>query len=211
MHARIDQLLSLCDGDPVEAGIRLHVDDCADCSRALADLELTRRRLNALPTLPAADAEAWQKLRARLSPTETGRAPTRWRWGIATAATAAVLAVLVALRLQGGAGTTLVSVADVAAPTRDSAQHAIAELRQRSRELEEVLAALPARPAVERAATALPIDALQSQVLWVDHRLSESSVDDATPADTEKLWRERVEIMSSLVQLRYVEAQRVAL
>jgi hypothetical protein len=64
---------------------------------------------------------------------------------------------------------------------------------------------------VERAGTAMPIDTLQAQVQWVDHQLSVSGAADEAPAVTERLWRERVEIMNTLVQLRYVEAQRVAL
>ena len=77
--------------------------------------------------------------------------------------------------------------------------------------LEEVLAALPARPAVAHASTAVPIDTLQAQVQWVDHQLSVSSAAQASPDLRERLWRERVEIMNTLVQLRYVEAQRIAL
>ena len=57
----------------------------------------------------------------------------------------------------------------------------IEELRDRSRVLEEVLAALPARPAVERAGTAVPIDTLQAQVQWVDHQLSVSGAAHAAP------------------------------
>ncbi len=84
-------------------------------------------------------------------------------------------------------------------------------LQDRSRVLEEVLAALPSRPAVERARTAMPIETLQAQVQWVDHQLTVSGAAHAAPDVTERLWRERVEIMNTLVQLRYVEAQRVAL
>ena len=57
----------------------------------------------------------------------------------------------------------------------------------------------------------MPIDTLQAQVQWVDHQLSVFGATDEAPAVTERLWRERVEIMNTLVQLRYVEAQRVAL
>jgi len=48
---------------------------------------------------------------------------------------------------------------------------AVADLRSRSQELEALLAALPERPAVERAATSVPIDTLESQVQWLDHQL----------------------------------------
>jgi hypothetical protein len=79
-------------------------------------------------------------------------------------------------------------------------------LRARSQALEAVLDALPERPAVARADTSLPIDSLESQVQWLDHQLSVAGAQLPTP-QTEALWRDRVEVMNSLVQLRYVEAQ----
>jgi chitinase len=86
----------------------------------------------------------------------------------------------------------------------------LADLRERSQALEELLAALPERPAVERAGTSVPIESLQAQVQWLDHQLSLAGAE-GNPAADEKLWRDRVEVMNSLVQLRYVEAQQVAL
>jgi hypothetical protein len=62
---------------------------------------------------------------------------------------------------------------------------------------------------VERAGTAVPIDALEAQVQWIDHQLSTG--DGLEAGVTERLWRERVDLMNSLVQLRYVDAQRIAL
>ncbi len=83
---------------------------------------------------------------------------------------------------------------------------AVADLRARSQALEVVLAALPERPAVARADTSLPIDSLESQVQWLDHQLSVAGSQLPAP-QAEALWRDRVEVMNSLVQLRYVEAQ----
>jgi len=73
-----------------------------------------------------------------------------------------------------------------------------------------VLAAMPERPAVERAETSVPIESLEAQVQWLDHQLSLVGVDTRAP-DAERLWRDRVEVMNSLVRLRYVEAQRLVL
>jgi hypothetical protein len=60
---------------------------------------------------------------------------------------------------------------------------------------------------VQRAGTAMPIDTLEAQVQWIDHRISASG--DALEA--EQLWRERVDAMNTLVRLRYVEAQPIAM
>jgi chitinase len=86
----------------------------------------------------------------------------------------------------------------------------LADLRERSQALEALLAAMPERPAVERAGTSVPIESLQSQVQWLDHQLSLAGADGRS-AESEQLWRDRVEVMNSLVQLRAVEAQLVAL
>jgi|GEM_PF-2589289 len=79
-------------------------------------------------------------------------------------------------------------------------------LRARSQALEAVLDALPERPAVARADTSMPLDSLEFQVQWLDHQLSVAGSQLPAP-QAEALWRDRVEVMNSLVQLRYVEAQ----
>jgi hypothetical protein len=84
------------------------------------------------------------------------------------------------------------------------------QLRSRSRELEALLSALPERPAVARAGTSVPIESLEAQVQWLDHQLSLAGAE-GRATDSQQLWRDRVEAMNSLVQLRYVEAQQVSL
>ncbi len=93
-------------------------------------------------------------------------------------------------------------------PARDAE---VASLVDRSLDLERALAALPSRPATERAETSIPIEALQARVQWIDQQLSLADAAGTTAEDAEQLWRARVEVMHSLVSLRYVEAQRVAL
>ena len=104
-----------------------------------------------------------------------------------------------------------VDVARLGTEVAADPQLKIAELQRQSLQLETILAALPERPAVERAATALPIETLEAQVQWVDHRLSEFEATETVDPEAEQLWRDRIGIMNSLVQLRYVEAQRLAL
>jgi hypothetical protein len=210
MHARIDDLLSLRDGEPVDLAVRSHVESCGECARTKAALENMRRRLAALPAVDA-PRDGWVRLQARIDPIPR-RATPRHRGGLAAiAASCALLGVLagVLLRETGSGAPQLVAAPEAVVPpqTLDS----IEELRDRSRVLEEVLAALPARPSVGRAGTVVPIDTLQAQVQWVDHQLSVVGATHAAPDLRERLWRERVEIMNTLVQLRYVEAQRVAL
>jgi hypothetical protein len=213
MHARLDELLSLRDGDPVDAGVRVHVEACARCAAVRAGTAALRERLRELPPVAAARGDGWPDLRSRLS---RARRASRRRAALASVAAAASLAALglfAVLRLNDG---TPLHTAVVARPP-DGADVAdrLAELRNRSQALEAVLAAMPERPAVERAATSVPIAALEAEVQWLDHRLALADSGAGMFADTgggmqdaERLWRDRVEVMNTLVQLRYVEAQR---
>lgn len=210
MHARIDHLLNLRDGEPVDLAVRSHVESCTECARTKAEIETVRRRLAALPAVdPSADG--WARLRARIDAQSRPAVPRRRGGAVAIAASCAMLGVLAGMLLRETGPGVPELVARPAAVVLPQTLDSIEELRDRSRVLEEVLAALPARPTVERAGTAVPIDTLQAQVQWVDHQLSVSGAAHAAPDLRERLWRERVEIMNTLVQLRYVEAQRVAL
>ena len=201
MHARLDQLLSLRDGEPVDGRVAAHVAGCDDCAAALSGASRLRDRLRALPVAAADDGRGWVDVQARLAARKRGLRRRATVASLAAAASVATLALLAALRFQE-------SPTAPAAPAAATA--AVAELRTRSQALEAMLAALPERPAVARAATAVPIDNLESQVQWLDHQLS-TSAEAMPPTQAERLWRDRVEVMNSLVQLRYVEAQRPVL
>lgn len=155
-----------------------------------------------LNSLPPEDgpADAWPRIQARIA--ARGRAGRR-RVVASMLAMAASLAVCTVLLVSWGGGQ------QGTPPLASDA--ALAALQQQSQALEQVLAEMPARPAVARAATALPIETLESQVQWLDHRLSVTQAEAGSPGEAEQLWRQRVEVMNSLVRLRYAEAQRVNL
>ena len=206
MHARLDELLSLRDGAPVTAASRAHVHGCAQCAAELARLAELRVRLQALPPAPAPDHDGWAGVQARLRAPAGPRPPATRVAPFAAAASVAALAVFASLRWF-----------DTPAPmTRDPAPllvleaESVDELRARSQALEQLLASLPQRPAVGRAGTAVPIESLEAQVQWLDHQLTLAGTEGRAP-EAEQLWRDRVELMNSLVQLRFVEAQQVNL
>jgi hypothetical protein len=206
MHARLDELLSLRDGEPVDARVRTHVDGCPECTAALAGTGLLRARLRTLPPAPDPAADGWAGVQSRLAATR-GRRPWAGRLApFAAAASIAALGLFASLRLVESPALPEVSPA----PQVLAGPAALDGLRARSQALEALLAAMPARPAVERADTSVPIESLEAQVQWLDHQLSLADADGRVP-ETERLWRDRVEVMNSLVQLRYVEAQHVVL
>jgi hypothetical protein len=206
MHARIDHLLSLRDGEPVDAAVRAHVHGCAQCTAALADLTALPARLRALRPIEA-DGHGWQGVRERLA----GRRRAEvLRTRVRRAAAVASLAVIVsAVAWRVADAPPGQAPGRIVAPTAEEALalDRVARLRLQSSALEAALATLGERPAVQRAGTALPIDALEAQVQWIDHRISTSG----DVLEAEQLWRERVDAMNTLVRLRYVESQPLAM
>jgi hypothetical protein len=127
---------------------------------------------------------------------------------VVAAASVASLALFATLY---GSGSGPASAPDTVVALQPARDKDVASLVDRSLDLERVLAALPSRPAIERAETSIPIEAMQARVQWIDQQLSLADDAGTTAEDAEQLWRARVEVMRSLVSLRYVEAQRVAL
>ena len=169
--------------------------------------ELLSRRLAALPCVDGGP-DGWVSVQSRLQARRAAARRIRRSARLSMAASVAVLAAIVAFALMQRSPSARPESIGRAAPTATEGE--IERLRAQSVALEEVLAALPERPAVARAATAVPIDTLEAQVQWLDHQLS-MRAGRAAADDAALLWRERVETMSSLVRLRYAEAQQLAM
>jgi hypothetical protein len=166
-----------------------------------------------LRSLPAATpvADGWTMVQSRRDARQRTAARRVLAMRIAAAASIAVIAVTATWRVTEVTREQPAALAARITPLTAEealALDRIAQLRTQSSALEEMLEALGERPVVERAGTTLPIDTLEAQVQWIDHRIStaESAVE---PGSIERLWRRRVEAMNSLVQLRYVEAQHI--
>lgn len=209
MHARIDQLLSIRDGEPVDAAVRRHVESCRTCGSEIARLTSVRDGLGTLAPAEARPGE-WTAVQARITRRTRATRQSALAWRAVAAATliALALSLVASFDREPRGGVTLATNAAAPAPL---APGDVASLVERSRQLEQVLASMPSRPAVERADTSMPIDALEARVQWLDHQLSQGDGLALPGGGAERLWRERVDIMNSLVRLRYVEAQRVAL
>lgn len=205
MHARLDELLSLRDGSPVDARVRAHVEECATCLAELARTDALRERLRALPPVHEQVRDGWGEVQSRLATSRAKGRLTARMAPFAAAASVAALAAFAALRWTEAPAPAPVRTEPLIVLDAGS----LDELRSQSRELEALLAALPERPAVARAGTSVPIESLEAEVQWLDHRLSIAAALGQS-RETEQLWRDRVEAMSSLVQLRYVEAQQIS-
>jgi hypothetical protein len=207
MHPRFEHLLNLRDGAPVDVAVRDHVAACAGCTGALRDAAALQAQLSTLPLAPSRP-DGWSDVQRRLVARDRAVRTRRTVAIVAAAASIAVIAVAITWRAQEPA----MPARDDAPPSLAQAGASLDRLQSESQALDALLAALGEAPAVERAGSAVPIDTIEAQVQWLDHQLSAGAVEPIEPASAEALWRERVELMNSLVQLRYVEAtQRVAL
>lgn len=212
MHARIDELLSLRDGDPVAASIATHVENCPACALELARLQQTRQRLQSLAGFDP-PALAWERIGAG---SQVRPAQSRRRVAMKAAAAVSLLAVVIGVATRDempsnadvpvAAGEVRGAVITVAPLDPLPLNHLV----EQSRELDAMLQHLPQRPSVERVAMAGTIDTLEQRIQWLDMQLSYAPDTGLNDAQAYRLWRERVDLMDSLVKVRYAESSRLA-
>lgn len=202
MHARLDQLLSLRDGAPVDAELLTHIRQCAVCQAESARLMQTRERLRALPPIePSRDF--WGDIEARAA----ARPQRHVGVGAGIAAAVAVAAVLGYLGLRDDSSSQQIANVEsdsviVAGASNEELERLIAQ----SRELEAVLAYLPERPQVERVSTSATVDSIEQRIQWLDWQLANASDGGLDQRQAQRLWSERVDLMDSLVKVRYAES-----
>jgi len=199
MHARLEQLLSLRDGEPIEATIRDHVAACASCTAELTHLATAREHLRSLPMLDPPN-ELWGKISERIAQDGSHRGGVRPVLISVTAAAAVALIAVMLISYQPSKSTVALH------PVANASRSNLSALVERSQQLEAELEALPQRPSVERVATAANIDGIEQRIQWLDFHLSAAN-DVLDQTQTQQLWEERVNLMDSLVKLRYAEAR----
>ena len=161
-----------------------------------ADLNKWGALLSALPEFEP-PVDGWRAITAARRRLESGESR---RWPIALAA--AVLAAVAGLAWQ--LQSTQRELAAGNSPVADPAGIAGDAVRAENARLELVLAALP-ETRVMRGSTAFTVSQLEDRLAFVDDRLSRITLEPNAPEHAERLWRERVELMNSLVQVRYAD------
>ena len=211
MHPRIDQLLSWRDGAPVDVATREHAEQCTTCAAAVRRLTERQRSLQELPQFEAPDIEYSRILaRAQEVRSPASNAGNRLRAVAAAAIVAAVVAQFVVIDRRQNHGPQQVQVdsnAAEAVPIRhEQGDPAVARLVEQSRELDELLQKMPRRPEVQRVSMAGTVDRIEQRVQWLDVQLSAVPAGAADDSVSRRLWRERVDLMDSLVAMRYAES-----
>jgi hypothetical protein len=159
--------------------------------------ELIGRRLAALAEFEP-PAGGWHAVLTAREARETRRDR---RWPLAVAAAAVVAAVGIAAGLHWAQETIEAGrVAALAVPAPVAA-----EMRAENERLERILAQLPERRAM-RGSTAFTVAELEDRLALLDDRLSRVTLEPNAPERAERLWRERVDVMHTLVQVRYADA-----
>jgi hypothetical protein len=206
MHAHFEELLNIRDGTPVDAKVVRHTHQCAECSRELARLTALKSDLRQLPSFEP-PGRAFTAIREQLE-RQPQRRPSRAP--LFALAASVMVAVLVLPMLHqapvetpGDSSSSDNQAAGM--PEMDS----VGTLMQRSQRLDAVLQVLPRRPQVERAGTSATIDELQNRIQMLDLQLSAPS-GEQHHNDAQRLWNARVELMNSLVHVRYAEAAATA-
>jgi hypothetical protein len=205
MHASIDHLLSLRDGEPVDVATATHVEQCQHCSAELRKLRETRAQLQSLPQFDA--PTSFQEIqRAMARPVAAPRRALSARLVAGLAFVTLTTIFFVALR-----DDTAPTVADRSVEPDEQAMPIdvdtarVPDLVAQSRRLEDLLQQLPERPRIERVSTAAMIDTIEERIQWLDFQLSDAPDSGLNERQTQRLWSERVELMDSLVKVRYAE------
>ena len=191
MHCTMDDLLALRDGE-ASVWARRHVEECTACRAELEGLYQRVAQLKALPALrPPRDR--WSVVRDTIVAQRTQR---RRRWagyGLATAA--AIVGLMVLGPMFGNIG-----IADE-----------LAQAKQQSAQLESTLQDYDPESRVMSGREAEITARLEDQIAQVDGRLADLDAQAAREAQLVDLWRQRVQLMEQLVQVRVTRAKYVGL
>lgn len=222
MHPDLAELLSLRDsslaGDDAPASpAAQHVADCVACRREFARLQGLRVALRNAPAPMGADRSpehGWLGVSVRMGRRERQLGWPRPGWRMA-GGVAGALMIAVGLAFFSGGTTHLEeqTPAGISVSTADSVPpaEAVAALMAESQRLESVLAAMPSESRVARAGTVFTAAGLEGRIEWVDLALGEHSVRRTDIARAEPLWQQRVDLLNSLVAVRYAQARTVSL
>lgn len=220
MRWRTQDLLSRCDDEPLAARTRAGLSIDPETRRELARLRGLRRTMRSLPTLDL-PAEGWARIERTLAHPPSRRAPPPRYIGFAAALALAALATILVSRPREPAAdpAAQVTAAQPLPPPRVRQDAPLAGTRRASRalelegsalqaesaRLEHVLMQLPRARSVTDVSTASTIVGLEDQIAWIDTLMSESAAAGSRPELRHALLRERVAVMSALVDVRYLQ------
>lgn len=191
MHCTMDDLVAVRDGEG-SVWARRHVEECATCRGEMDALYQRVAQLKALPSLrPPRDR--WTAVRDTIVAERTRR---RRRWMRAGLAVAAALAgVMVVGPMIGHPGYA----------------EKLADAMRQSAELEDSLQMYDLDGRVMSGTQAELTARLEDQIAALDGQLAQLGERAAREAQLVELWRQRVDLMQQLVQVRVTRATYLGL
>jgi len=203
--------LKLRDASRSDGPAAEHVAGCDLCRTELERLRQLRTTLRALPDVGGPDS--WPEVASRIDSTAAPLRPMpRPTWRLA-GTMAGVLAIAVGLAVFDGSTPQRIQVPDqMPANSRSAAasDSSVVALMEESKQLERLLAAIPDEPRVARATTVMTAAGLEDRIQWVDLAIGAGEERDFDSTTVMPLWRQRVDLMKSLVAVRYAEARTAA-
>jgi hypothetical protein len=191
MHCTMDDLVAVRDGEG-SVWARRHVEECGTCRGEMDALYQRVAQLKALPALrPPRDR--WAAVRDTIVAERTRR---RRRWMRAGMALAAAIAGVMIVRpmTQGPV------LADE-----------LAQAKQHSAQLEDSLQLYDIDGRVMSGTQAELTARLEDQIAALDGQLAQANEQAARDAQLVDLWRQRVDLMQQLVQVRVTRATYLGL
>lgn len=217
MHPNTEDLLSLRDREPMDAAVRTRMEASREALTEIERMNDLRDAMRALPELTPPPG-AWQRIIANVEPAAAteGASMRLWRVGAVVAAALAVVAVLSLAYLPEPTKPTLGMAPPSTAPSEVQEDAPLLEametssyvaLVEESVRLEQMLAGMPYQRPVMRAGTASTIAVLEDRISFIDGQLTLAALEGVEPPKRQALWRERVDVMNALVQVRFAQAQ----
>lgn len=214
MHPRTEALLTLRDGEPIDARVR---DELLADPHSVAELDRLRRIKAALGELPDLEPPGgvWQRIDSELDRNRRWRvgAPLRFAAGAAIAVAAAVAAMLYLGRSpqpeEAELPTTAASGVQQQRLSAPALPASYVAVREESARLERELARMPKQRPMMKARTASTIVGLEERIAFIDEQLMLGTAQDMEIPAREVLWEERVDLMNALLLVRYAQAQQI--
>ncbi|HEX5420544.1 MAG TPA: hypothetical protein VFY39_11135 [Gammaproteobacteria bacterium] len=207
-------MLRLRDGEPVDARLKERLLAESGGARELERLARVKRELGELPAL-APPPEAWARIAAEIAERRASSSRARRRLTRLGAAAALVCGLGLAAFFGAGRdqpvserGPSVSSPGPSGSnPEPAAAPDSYASLLSESARLEQALAQLHYEPKLMSAGTAGTIAGLEDTIALLDQQLTLAAADKADRSQREALWRERVNVMNALVQVRYAQSE----
>ena len=220
MHPSTEDLLSVRDGEPLDA---LTSEAIANSATHTNEVERLRRMQSALRALPDLDPPtgAWKAIATAERETRLhGSVMMRRIASVGVAAAVAMAAILYLGSVSRGpddvASTTTarndaggeapIGIEDVVLGGR-VVPASYSALVQESARLDRMLGQLQYQRPVMTGATAGTIAGLEDRIAFIDEQLTYGSARGLPQPQRTALWGERVELMNALVHVRYAQSQ----